>query len=305
MVIVEGKTDKRIYWWLRDRFGTGSARVFDARSVDELLKVHAQKTTLFEERGVAVAFIADRDLRRLFCTNPQPADIVWTEGYCIENDLYEGYVKDHLESLLEAPEIKQLEKMRNAIVKWFAFEYEQFQERKLPSDTEVGAKLDVLVPQNSTHVDPNFLEKREFTEPNCELVRRFKSEYNLKVAGKLLFQMLARFLEDSDRVRKYPGSQTYTLEQMYEMAGKSTSNSKTKRLITEIEQELDKREKAIAAKESRSGEQKTAKRESAPSDNSYATKPIQSGATDEGKPKRRRRRRRRKRSSASSGDATA
>ncbi|MYB92778.1 DUF4435 domain-containing protein [Candidatus Poribacteria bacterium] len=94
MVIVEGKTDKRIYWWVRDRFGTGNARVFDARGIDELLNIYNQKTTLFDARGVAVAFMADRDLERLFCTNPQPGDIVWTEGYCIENDLYEGYVKD-------------------------------------------------------------------------------------------------------------------------------------------------------------------------------------------------------------------
>ena len=55
MVIVEGKTDKRIYWWVRDRFGTGNARVFDARGIDELLNIYNQKTTLFDARGVAIA----------------------------------------------------------------------------------------------------------------------------------------------------------------------------------------------------------------------------------------------------------
>ena len=94
MLIVEGKTDKRIYWWVRDRFGTGNARVFDARGIDELLNIYNQKTTLFQNRGVAAAFMADRDLERLFCINPQPEDIIWTEGYCIENDLYEGYIND-------------------------------------------------------------------------------------------------------------------------------------------------------------------------------------------------------------------
>ena len=249
MVIVEGKTDKRIYWWMRDRFGTGNARVFDARGIDELLNIYNQKTTLFDDRGVAVAFMADRDLERLFCPNPQPGDIVWTEGYCIENDLYEGYVKDHLEILLEVSETNKFQKMRDAIVKWFAFEIEEFRAGRMH---QTGKDLDELVLPGQTQMNPTFLRDRGFVAPNQNLVDELKRAYNLRVAGKLLFQMLARFLGDSDRVRKYPGSYTYKLGQMYEMAGKNTSNSKTERLIKAIEAELDKSEKALAAKKSKS-----------------------------------------------------
>ena len=96
-----------------------------AGSISQLLDIYAQKTTLFDDRGVAVAFMADRDLERLFCTNPQPGDIVWTEGYCIENDLYEGFVKD-LEDLLEHSETKKFQEMRDAVVEWFAFEVAEF-----------------------------------------------------------------------------------------------------------------------------------------------------------------------------------
>ena len=252
IVIVEGKTDRMIYWWVRDRFSTGYARVFYAGSISELLKIYDKKATLFEDRNVAAAFMADRDLERLFCTNPEPEDIIWTEGYCIENDLYEGYVKHHLEVLLEPNESKRLEKIRDAVVKWFAFGYEKFQERMLASDTKVGTDLDVLVPQGTTQVDPAFLKDRGFLNPDSDIVDMFKSEYNLRVAGKLLFQMLARFLGDPDRVRKYPGSQTYRLKQIYEMAGKNTSNSKTKRLIEEIEVELTKSEKVISSQKPKS-----------------------------------------------------
>ena len=248
MVIVEGKTDKRIYWWMRERFGTGNARVFDARGIDTLLNIHNQKTTLFNDRNVAVAFMADRDLERLFCTTPQPEDIVWTEGYCIENDLYEGYVKDHLEILLEVSEANKLQRMRDAVVKWFAFEIEEFRAGR---KHQTGKDLDELVLPGQIQMNPTFLINRGFIAPkNQSLVDELKSTYNQRVAGKLLFQMLARFLGDSDRVRRYQGSQTYTLEQMYEMAGKNTSNSKTERLIKAIEAELDKSEKAIAAKKS-------------------------------------------------------
>ena len=264
-VVVEGKTDRRIYQWMRDRVGTGWARVWYAGSISQLLDIYAQKTTLFEKRGIAVAFMADRDLERLFCTNPQPGDIVWTEGYCIENDLYEGFVKD-LEDLLEHSETEEFQEMRDAIVEWFAFEVEVFSRGE---QTHVGKDLDCLVPKGQTNIDPNILLTRGFSAPNEVLVDKLKGSYNLTVAGKLLFQMLARFLDDSTRRRRYPGSQTYTLKQMYELAGKNTSNRRTQRLISEIEEELTKQAKAINAKKSRSGKWKASKRKSPSSGHSF------------------------------------
>ena len=251
VIIVEGKTDKLIYGWMRDRFSTGRARVWYAGSITQLLAIHQEKTTLFDNRGVAVAFMADRDLGRLFNENPHPGDIVWTEGYCIENDLYEGFAKD-LEDLLEDPEVTDFEDMRDSIVEWFAFEVEEF---KAGRQHQTGKDLNELVLPGETQVDPAFLKGRSFRPPSPESISELKEEYNLRVAGKLLFQMLNRFLGNPAR-KRYPGSQFYTLKQMYELAGKSTSNSKTQRLINEIEEELDKRAKAIAVKKPRSRKRK-------------------------------------------------
>ena len=61
-----------------DRFGTSQARVFYAGSISELLCIYNQKTTQFENRGVAVAFMADRDLERLFDKAPS----AWR--YCLD-----------------------------------------------------------------------------------------------------------------------------------------------------------------------------------------------------------------------------
>ena len=250
-IVVEGKTDKLIYRWMRDRFSTGQARVWYAGSISELLNIYNQKTMLFDDRGVAVAFMADRDLERLFCTNPQPRDIVWTEGYCIENDLYEGFVKD-LEDLLEHPEAKKFQEMRDAVVEWFAFEVAEFRAGR-QHQTGKDLDKDKLVLPGQTQMNTRFLAGRGFVKPNPKSIHELKGNYNMRVAGKLLFQMLARFLGDSARKRKYSGSQTYTLQQMYELAGKNTSNSRTQRLISEIEKELAKRAKAIDAKNSRPG----------------------------------------------------
>ena len=252
---------------MRARVGTGWARVWYAGSISQLLDIYAQKTTLFEKRGVAVAFMADRGLERLFCTNPQPRDIVWTEGYCIENDLYEGFVKD-LEDLLEHSEAEKFQEMRDAVVEWFAFEVAEFRAGR---QHQTGKDLDEdeLVLPGQTQMNIEFLVDRGFAKPNPESIHELTGNYNMRVAGKLLFQMLARFLGDSDRKRKYPGSQTYTLQQMYELAGKNTSNSRTQRLISEIEEELTKQAKVINAKKSRSGKWKASKRKSPSSGHSF------------------------------------
>ncbi|MDE0088023.1 MAG: DUF4435 domain-containing protein [Candidatus Poribacteria bacterium] len=302
MVVVEGKTDKVLYRWMYKSFEAGWVRVFYAGNIDELLKIYAQKDKLFDKRGVAVAFMADRDLERLFCTNPQPEDIIWTEGYCIENDLYEGYVKDNFEMLLEVNEKKKLQEMRDAIVKWFAFEYQLFKKKR---NAKVGTDLDTLVPKGSTHVDPKFLEEREFKEPNEDLVDKFKSDYNLRVAGKLLFQMLDRILGHTDRKNRDSsdiGSLSYKLGQLYEMAGK-IPNSKTERLIKDINAELEKQEKAINVKKSRSTQSEHQKPKSGSSKYSTAAESKSSEKTDHDveKLKSTRRRKRRRPKTSSSG----
>ena len=270
MVIVEGPTDQRIYQWVRIRFSTRRARVLYAGSISVLLRIYDQKTELFDDRDVAVAFMADRDLERLFrrsawsgressplsdseverlfCKCPQPEDIIWTEGYCIENDLYDGYVKDNFQDLLETAEVDQFKNIREAVVEWFAFEVEEFLDGR---QHQTGKDLKDLVPMGETNIKADFLTYRGFEDPDPKIVEKLKDSYNLKVPGKLLFQMLARFLGDPARVRKYPGSQTYSLKQMYEMAGKNTSNTKTQRLIEAIDQELSKKERLIAARKSK------------------------------------------------------
>lgn len=306
MVVVEGKTDRVLYRWMCTHFGTGDTRVLYAGSIGELLKIHGKKTQLFGGRDVAVAFMADRDLERLFCTNPQPADIIWTEGYCIENDLYEGFVKDNFEILLEVNEKSELQKMRDAVVEWFAFEYELFKKNGRASNPAVGTDLDELVPKGYT-VDPGFLKKRNFEKPNVNLVDQFKSEYNLRVAGKLLFQMLNRILGNPNRKNRFSsaiGSLTYKFGQMYEMSGK-IPNEKTKRLIKDINAELEKQEKAINAKKSRLTQNGHQKPKSGSSKYSTAAESKSSEKTDPDaeklKPTRKRKRRRSRSKTSSSG----
>lgn len=246
-IVVEGKLDVRYHTWLRDRLGIGNVRVWYAGGKKPVLKLHKDKSKILDHE-VPVAYVVDRDLEHLFSPNPQPTDIIWTTGYCIENDLYEGYAMDNLENLLEPNERKQYDKLRDSVIEWFAFEFEVFQKTGNILDTKVGASLEELVSHGSTKVKASFLKKRGFRKPNQKTVDKFKSSYRRKLAGKLVFEMLARFLNDANRSARYPGTQTFTISQMYELAGKNTTNRFTTRLIKKIQEELEKQEKIIAKK---------------------------------------------------------
>ncbi len=56
------------------------------------------------------------------------ADIVWTKGYSIENNIYAGSA---LEELLDKDERNDFKKVLDSVIEWFAFEVEQY--RELPS----------------------------------------------------------------------------------------------------------------------------------------------------------------------------
>ena len=246
-IIVEGKLDVRYHMWLRDRLGIGNVRVWYAGGKKPVLKLHKDKSKILDHE-VPVAYVVDRDLEHLFSPNPKPTDIIWTTGYCIENDLYEGYATENLENLLEPNERGQYNKLRDSVIEWFAFEFEVFEKTGNTLDTKVGASLEELVSYGCTNVKASFLKKRGFKKPDQKTVDKFKSSYRLKLAGKLVFEMLARFLNDPNRSTRYPGTQTFTISQMYELAGKNTTNQFTTLIITKIEEELEKQENIIAKK---------------------------------------------------------
>ncbi len=94
-IIVEGKNDEIIYGTLVERLGRFDVGFFSAGSKDTLLHLY-EELSEYENAGdfrhVPVAFIADRDMW-LFRGIPACYDnIIWTEGYSIENDLY-SYAK--------------------------------------------------------------------------------------------------------------------------------------------------------------------------------------------------------------------
>lgn len=223
-VIVEGKDDMRIYRWVEARVGNTKADLLAAGGRNTLLAVYRRR---HEFPNLPVAFVADRDMW-LFSEIPADYhDVIWTQGYSIENDLYAGA---DLENLLDPNEVDEHQQVLYAIIVWFAFEVEEFLAGRAP---EVNRSCDEIVPPGKTDIDQDFSKRRRFRVPHAELVQQIKDEYQLRLKGKFLFEMLVRFLNARGRGTKY---NSYTL---HEIAVKSSGpHALMNQLIGEIERTI-------------------------------------------------------------------
>jgi len=227
-VLVEGPEDMRIYRWVEERLGSRTANVLPAGGRENLLSIYMKR---HEFADLPVAFVADKDML-LFSEIPSDYDeVIWTEGYSIENDLYTDAER---ENLLDAEEAQAHQKLLDAIAEWFAFEVEEF----LAGRTfEVAHHCDRVVPRGHTQIDENFRKSRGYRPPGEEIRRQIREAYQLQLRGKQLFQMLVRFLSASDRESKF------SYPNLYEMAFKiPSSHPLMGRLLREIEHAIENQE---------------------------------------------------------------
>ena len=223
-VIVEGKDDVQIYRWVEARVGSQNANVLPAGGRNNLLSVYQRRD---EYTHLPIAFVADQDLW-LFSGIPQDYHgIIWTQGYSIENDLYAGA---DLENLLEADEIEEHQQVLDSIIEWFAFEIEEHLEGR---EAQVDKHCNEIVPIGETEMDQGFRQSRGFLPPDQALHQQIQAAYQLQLRGKLLFQMLSRFLNAPNRRPKYP------ILALHEIAFKMTpSHRLMSRLIDEIKRTI-------------------------------------------------------------------
>ena len=223
-VIVEGKDDMQIYQWAERRVGIQKANVLPVGGRETLLAVYKRRN---EFAHLPVAFVADKDLWLFSGIPPDYPDIIWTEGYSIENDLYAGA---SLEDLLNADEVDEHRQVLDSIIEWFAFEVEEHLAGREP---RVDTHCNEIVPLGQTAMDQGFRTRRGFRSPNEELHQQIKGAYQLQLRGKSLFQVLVRFLSASNRASKH------SIFGLYEIAVKMTSPQPLiDRLIGEIERTI-------------------------------------------------------------------
>lgn len=184
-VVVEGEDDVVIYRELIKRFEILDVDFHAAGGREKLLRVYERRS---EFAHVPVAFIADRDMWVFTGIPADYAGIIWTQGYSIENDLY---TDAELERLLDARDVTEHRQILDALSTWFAFVVEETLAGNTP---QLDVHCSRIVPPGQTELDADFSRDCGFRMPAAALVQRIRAAYQLLLRGKLLFQLLVRFL---------------------------------------------------------------------------------------------------------------
>ena len=223
-VIVEGKNDIPIYRRIEKYIGIQDADVIPAGGRNNLLSLYERRK---EFAHLPVAFVADRDLWLFSGIPPGYPDIIWTEGYSIENELYAGA---NLENVLNADDVDEHRQVLDSIIEWFVFEVE---EHLVGREAQVATGCNTVVPPGKTEMDQGFRQNRGFRPPNQKLHQQIKDEYQLQLRGKSLFELLIRFLNVSN-----PSDQ-YSVVKLHQTAFDMKSPYELMdRFIREIEQKI-------------------------------------------------------------------
>ena len=162
-------------------------RVESIRGRDRLLSVYNRKDEF--AHIFPVVFIADQEMWSFTGIPEHYADIIWTQGYNLENDLY---AKAGLEFLLEPHEVWRHQQVLNSVIEWFAFEVEEFLMERGDGNIDFG--LSQIVRQGEFKLDKRFCQHRGFRQPSAQFIQQIKKEHPFLLPGNFLFQILARFL---------------------------------------------------------------------------------------------------------------
>ena len=184
-IVVEGDDDVIIYRELAKRIGILEVALRSSGGREKLLQVYKRRG---EFTQAPVAFIADQDMWLFSGIEPGYEDVIWTNGYSIENDLYSDA---DLERLLDENDTAEHQQILDSISTWFAFAVEEYLAGYSPN---LDLHCDEMVPPGETELDTDFCIRRGFRTPNPDRVQQIRSAYQLLLRGKQLFQLLVRFL---------------------------------------------------------------------------------------------------------------
>ncbi|MGI4823625.1 MAG: DUF4435 domain-containing protein [Janthinobacterium lividum] len=223
-LLVEGTDDFFIYRWIESKLSQFGIDILPCSGRDPLLKVYSRRAEYAQSN---VAFIADRDMWLFTSIPPEYQDIIWTDGYSIENDLYEP---SKLDDLLLPSESSNMQLLLSELTNWFAFEVEEFRSNRA---AHVATHPNKIVKLETTQLCADFCIERGYIEPSLQTIEEIAANYRLKIRGKNLFQLLVRYLSASSRNPKY------SIAQLIDIALRmSDNNPRLNRIMLEAQVQL-------------------------------------------------------------------
>ena len=223
-LLVEGRDDMTAYRWIEDRLGAQTANVLPCGNRDNLFAVFARRA---EFNHLKCAFLADRDMWLFDRNCAQYADIVFTSGYSIENDLLDG---SHVHDLLSSAERATFHAIASSLSEWFAFEVEEYRAGRT---CVIDVHPNRVVPLGGSTLDSNFLASRGYRSPARVLVRSIEGHFTVMFRGKNLLDLYVRLLSSPNRRSKF------SKHSLLEVGAKCDCRIHMKRLIRLVGRRLN------------------------------------------------------------------
>ncbi len=196
-VLVEGKDDINVFRLIEERVAYSAKKIdfIPCGGKETLFNVYKRKNEFSSKK---VAFLADRDMNLFKDKNTHFKEIIWTKGYCIENDIFAGS-KCSLK-LLNTKERSEFETTITEICRWFAFEVEKYL-----GDKEFNVRYSIykICRGHPIRLCSKFLVEIEFREPDEELLNDIIRDFKFKLRGKQIFQVLEKILTSKKRYSRF------------------------------------------------------------------------------------------------------
>ena len=222
-VLVEGVDDVMVYRWLEEEIGVQKANFFPCGGRKNLLKIYERRS---EFSHLKTVFVADKDTY-VYINPPEIySDVIWTNGYSIENDLYYGR---GVEKLFTKPEKLVFTKSLNNFIEYYAFEIEKCIEGK---ECCFRNHPQHILCETQHIIKQEFLEQINFRRANDSIESNLKENYDVLIRGKSLFALVTRILNHKNRRIKH--SKLSLLEHCY----RTHKSIMFIRLLTEIENKI-------------------------------------------------------------------
>lgn len=196
-ILVEGKTDMSIYRWIEDDL-SGEIDIQSCGGRETLFNLYDRRD---EFKNIKVVFLADSD-RYVYTSIPDNyRSIIFTKGYSIENDLYQG---KKIEDLLSKEEKKNFDIALENFILYYACQLDKM-------DKQPGVKLDqhpkwVLDVANGYVLKPETVDGG-YCEASDETKNKLRANYDLLLRGHSLISLIQIFLSGEKRDVKFSNMQ--------------------------------------------------------------------------------------------------
>ena len=211
-ILVEGKDDFKIYRWIEEELQTDfEVDILPCGCRSVLFSVYQNRSNLKNE-----IFVADKDIYVYTSVPEKYSDIIFTNGYSIENDLYDG---KRIETMFNEQDAALFAKGLDSYVRYYAYQLKCYF-NNLPSCLKKS-------PQEVLHdyeLKPEFMPESDVQDVFEYIINK----YDLLLRGHSLFQLLNMVLCRKARASKFNTDAVY--ETCYKFLESSSMNTLKQRI---------------------------------------------------------------------------